>query len=235
MSSAEQLISYQNMNGGIWYSEDSVNTWIPSGSQNKWSERWYFVFFSPSFRAKITMPYRFLNQPRCEWGWHKLVNGQWEAPFETSQQFEGNTSIETGSFGHNRAPESSHKPWEDVSEHHIWLLYTRRYRNQAGYGNVKIEIGSYGAHTNPSIEESYYDSTAKGELIKGNPKTSFSITTTPNASSAPNAFFLKFVTSDSSSFTYPDPGLVLSYFNTDLVRGTPIPAGQDWRLSAGIQ
>lgn len=218
MSAAGNLISYASLSKG-WDAGFS-GLMPPRGSSNNvWGDIWRYYLLSPCFYMYTEMPYRFLNQPKAEIAYYYYNGGSWvNVAWRT---VEGNTGVDVATFGHNYPGEATGDVNDrDSSDHHLWCIYTRRYRN-SDYGDTSMYVGSAGI-----MPEASYNSFFKNNQVHGNPKTSMSINTS-YSTSTPYAV-VKTVNNELSAAT------VVSLFNTDIARGSQMVAGSDWRLNTGI-
>jgi len=218
MSSAGSKINWANMDKS-WAAGFSGLIPPTGASNNTWGPIWRFYILSPVIFFFMEMPYRWLNQPRAECAYYYYNNGSWVNL--AWRQIEGNTSYTRATFGHNYDSEQNGQYNDrDTSNHHLWCIYTRRYRNSS-YGDSGLYIGSPGIMTEVNLNNLF-----RGQLIKGNPKTELTVSTS-YSTSTPYAV-IKTVDVELSA------AAAASYLNTALVRGSKIYAGADWRLNTGI-
>ena len=232
MSTAGQTIQFSSLGTGQVYSFGGDRVFIPpiGSSNNSWGPRWRWYILSPCFYTTAYATYRWLNQPKIEVAYSYADPATMTWNQVAWRTIEGNTSKREAIFGHNIEVGQQHNSatsggsstvyfdWNH-SNHHLWCIYARKYRNKDyGWGYFRVQDAG-------TMGESRYNSQLKGHLIKASPKTSLSYSTTQDSSS----FVIKTVETELSV------AQAMSIFNPDLARGSPVLAGQDWRLVQGIE
>lgn len=226
MSSANNVVSFSNLAGGVAWTLSGDGAFVPPlPTQNSWSSYRNWYIYSPCFIATTYGTYRFLNQPKIEIAYYYATSFTSGWTHVATREVTGNTAKRETVFGHNVEVGQQHESATNGGSssvyfdfvhgnNHLWLLRVRKYRNKDwGWGQLRIANMGY-------MGEQRYNSYFKGKFIKATPKTSLSVSTSLGSTSV--AVY--------NTGTNLQPSELSAYLNPELAKGSPILAGQDWRL-----